>query len=401
MAARGWIWAGTIGAAALAAAVWAFRPEPVAVDLAPVTRGSMAVTVAAEGKTRLAETWEVTAPIAGMLARSPVQLGDAVTGGDSIVALIEPAEPAFLDARARSQAEAAVAEAEAAVRLAEVQLDRAGTDLDYARNVARRNRELAARGAVSQQALEASAQAEISATAAQAAARQQLDLARATLTRMQAQLMGPAGPGAQSTGCCVELRAPVTGVVLSVESLSARVVQPGDRLLTLGDLAMLEIEVDMPSADALRIRPGAAATVERWGGPVPLAARVRQVEPLAFTEVSALGIEEQRVRVILDIDTPPEARQGLGTGYAVFARITVWEGRDVVQAPLAALFRQGAGWAVFVARGDRAVLTPVEVGQMTETAAEILAGLAPGEALILWPGDRVADGAPLRPRPAP
>ncbi|MCL4189442.1 MAG: HlyD family efflux transporter periplasmic adaptor subunit [Rhodobacteraceae bacterium] len=389
-------------AAAAAAAVWAFWPDPVAVDEAQVVRGPLQVTVAAEGVTRVREPFLVVAPTAGTAARAPVEVGDRVVRGQTVVALIEPAEPAILDARARAQGEAAVAEAEAALRLSEANVLRAEAELAFAEAQHERNRELAARGIIAQRMLEDSERQLATQRTALAAARSEVEMHRATLARARALLVGPsvAVDGGDVPGaCCVTILAPQTGTVLSVASPSARLVQAGEALLTIGDLADLEVEVDLLSADAVRVAPGARAFVERWGGPAVLEAEVRRIEPAAFTRVSALGIEEQRVRVRLDFLAPPEARAGLGDRFRVFVRIVLWQGEGVLQVPVSALFRQDGGWAVYRIADGRAVATPVTIGQRTSEAAEVVAGLVEGDRVVAFPGDRVQDGARVAARP--
>ncbi|MDP1667777.1 efflux RND transporter periplasmic adaptor subunit [Phaeovulum sp.] len=386
---------GVLGGAA-AAFAWAMRPVPLDVDLVTVARAPMAVTVSAEGMTRVREPWTVSAPLTGTVARSPLQVGDAVVAGQTVVAEIEPAAPALLDARARGQAEAAVTEAEAALRLSEVNLERAKADLDYADGQLARTRELAARGIVAQSALEASQQLQATRAAARDAAEFELALQRATLARAQALLVGPeAALGKGTEQCCVQIFAPHSGRVLSIVDESARLVQAGSPLLTIGDLTDLEIEVDLLSADAVRVPAGALAEVERWGGPGILAAEVRRIDPAAFTRVSALGIEEQRVRLRLAFLDPPETRVGLGDRYRVYVRIVVWSDPDVLQVPVSALFRQGEAWATFRELGGRAVLTEVQLGQMTGLVAEVKAGLAPGDRVVAYPGNRVSAGSEL------
>lgn len=385
--------AGVAAAAAVAALAWSLAPAPVSVDLVPVTQGPLAVTVAAEGITRVRDTWSVAAPIAGTVGRSPVRVGDPVTGGETVVAQIRPAPPGLLDARSRAQAEAAVTEAEALVRQAEVLLARAEADHAYADAQMDRNRALAARGTIPLRALEDSEQRSRDAAAAADAARFNLDMRRAALARMRAQLDQPDRLAVEDPGeCCVPVLAPHSGTVLEVADPSARPVQAGAPLLTIGDLADLQIEVDLLSSDAVRVEPGARAIIERWGGDAALDARVVAIDPAAFTRVSALGIEEQRVRVTLDIDTPFDARRRLGDRFRVFVRIVVWEAPDAVQVPHGALFREGEGWAVFRASGGRALRTPVTVGQSGEATAQILSGLNPGDLVVAYPGNRLEDG---------
>lgn len=390
-------------AAAVAALIWAFSPDPVPVDLAEVRLAPMEVTVSAEGMTRVRAPYLVTAPISGTTTRSPVDVGDTVLRGETVVAVIQPAEPAFLDARARLQAEAAVVEAQAAVRLAEVNLERAEADLAFAETQLQRNRELAARGTIPQRMLEDSEQQRTNALAALEAARSELTLHRASLARMEANLIGPEDILMPINGvageCCVQIRAPQTGTVLGVDNLSARLVQAGAPLLTIGDLSDLEVEVDLLSADAVRVSAGAAARIERWGGEGQIIAQVRRIDPAAFTRVSALGIEEQRVRLRLDLLTPTDERAGLGDQYRVHVRIVIWADDAVLQVPVSALFRHRGDWAVFVEDDGVAVLRQVELGRMTETDAQVLSGLAEGEKVVMFPGDRVSEGSSIAQRP--
>lgn len=390
--------AGGIGVLGLGALVWALLPQPVPVDLYAVQPAPMEVTVSAEGITRVRDPRTVTAPLAGTVARSPVQVGDAVTT-DTVIAEIRPAEPAFLDARARAQAEAAVVEAEAAVRLAEVNLTRAEADLAYAESQLDRNRALAARGTIPQRTMEDSQQQALTAARSLDAARYDLDLHRATLDRMRAQLQLPSAGGAPNVDCCLRLTAPLPGTVLAITDTGARLVQAGEPLVTVGDLSALKIETDILSADAVNVRPGALAHVERWGGSGVLTAHVTRVDPAGFTRVSALGIEEQRVRVHLDIDSPAEARPGLGDQYRVFVRIVIWSDDDVLQVPQSALFRQGGGWAVWRAVDARAVLTPVSVGHTQGQVAAITDGLNAGDLVVAYPGASLAPGVRLLPLP--
>ncbi|MCB1361052.1 MAG: HlyD family efflux transporter periplasmic adaptor subunit [Rhodobacteraceae bacterium] len=388
---------GALGAGVIAGAVWALWPRPAAVDLADVTRGSLRVTVSAEGITRVREPYAITAPIAGILARSPVQIGDTVTEGQTVVALISPAEPALMDARSRAQAQAAVAEAEAAVTLADTNLRRSMTELGQAQTTLDRARALAGAGTISHRALEDAELSFTLATQALAAARSERDLRQAALDRARAQLLEP-GDGA---GASAPLRvlAPHSGVVLAVTDESARPVQAGAPLLSLGDLGDLDIETDLLSTDAVRVAPGASADIERWGGVGILHAVVRRIEPAAFTRVSALGIEEQRVRLRLDFVSAPADRPGLGDRYRVFVRITVWQGEGLVLVPQAALFRAQGGWAVFRATDGRAVLTPVDIGHQADGQAEVLSGLEPGARVVLYPPTTLADGAAVIARP--
>lgn len=388
-----------LAALVLGGLVWALLPAPVLVDLVPVRRAQMQVTVSAEGITRVRDTWLVTAPVTGQARRSPVHVGDAVTAGQTIVAAIEPAAPPFLDARARRLAEAAVVEAEAAVRLAEAGLSRAETELRHFEAELDRTRALADRGTLPQAMLEDAQQAALSARAARDVAQSDLDMRRATLARMEAQLEGPETRAVDGpASCCVEIAAPRTGVVLDLVDESARLVTAGETLLTIGDPENLEIYVDLLSNDAIGVVPGTRARIERWGGDTVLDAEVRQVEPSAFTRISALGIEEQRVPVVLDILSPATARAGLGDRYRVYVTLVTWEGEDVLQAPQSALFRSAGEWALFVEENDRAAQRFVEVGRMSGDWAEIVAGVAEGARVIAYPASSIEDGTRIEPR---
>jgi len=389
-----------MAAAVIGAAVWALWPRPLLVDLVRVATGPMVVMVSAEGVTRVRETWTVTAPISGTLTRSPVREGDAVIKDVTEVAQILPGAAPLLDARARAQAEAAVTEAEAAVRQAEVALAQSAANADHAQAQLARDRALAERGTISARALEDSMQTMRTASAALEAARFDLDLHRATLERVKAQLDGPriAAGTPEAGDCCIRLRAPQTGTILTVTDLNARPVQAGEVLVTMADLQDLKVEVDLLSTDAVRVRPGAAARIERWGGPSVLEARVDRVDPAGFTRVSALGIEEQRVRLHLDFVTPPEARAGLGDGYRVFVRVVVWSTDAVRQIPESALFRDAGGWAVFRAVEGRARLTPVTIGPAQDGMVAVESGLADGDLVVAYPGNRIAEGAAIAAR---
>lgn len=386
-----------ISVAAVAAAgalAWAFWPEPVPVDLAEVALGPMEVTVSANGVTRIRNTYLVTAPITGTTTRSPVEVGDAVEAGNTVVSTIRPAEPALLDARARAQAEAAVSEAEAALRHAQTNVARAEADFEHACSQYERTRRLSEQGTIPLRMLDDAALQLRTVETALAASRTEVDRQEATLRRTRAQLVGPEDQGGPRVPgeCCVQIHAPASGRVLSIENISARLVQAGEPLLTIGRPDELEIEVELLSSDAVRIAPGAAAHVARWGGLDELQARVRRIEPSAFTKVSALGIEEQRVRVRLDLLAPPEQRSGLGDNFRVFVRVVEWSGDDVLQAPMGALFRRGEEWAAYRVVDGQAELARLRIGRRNALHAEILEGLEPGHRLILYPGDRIEPG---------
>jgi HlyD family secretion protein len=382
---------GAVATAVIAAFVWAFRPQPVAVDLATVAEGDLEIRVADEGLAKIAEVYVVSAPVAGTVLRTPVDPGDAVMHGRTVVAAIEPARPAFLDVRARREIEAGVEAARAALALAEAEVTRAEAEGEFWRSDLIRQEMLRSRGTIAQRALEESRMQLAIREAALETARATVRVRESELRRAEAQLTQPEDEAlAGDRTCCLQVRSPVTGRVLDVMVESETVVRPGDPLLSVGDPDEMEIVVDLLSSDAVRVQEGDPATIERWGGP-PLRARVRKVEPAGFEEVSALGIDEQRVRVRLDIESPPEAWRGLGHDYRVFVSILAERHEDVLTVPIGAIFRDGADWAVFIVEEGRAALRRVALGAMNDRAAQVLDGLVAGEAVILHPSDRIAD----------
>jgi HlyD family secretion protein len=377
-----------------------FRPQPVQVDLTSMQRGDMLRSVAEEGKTRVKEVFVVSAPIPGLMRRIEIHAGDQVVAANTIVAQIEPGDPSLLDARTEAEAQAAVRAAEANRRFAAAAVQRAEAELDFARAELKRYEKLAERDSISANDLEAAQRRDRIAAAALAEARAGLRARSSELEQAQARLMAPGAARARrEDDCdCVEVYSPVSGAVLQVLNESEGVVTAGTPLIEVGDPRQLEIVVDLLSTDAVQVDAGQRVAIEAWGGGAPLEAVVRRVEPFAFTKVSALGIEEQRVRVLIDLMDPPEKWQRLGHGYRVQARIILDERADVAKIPQAALFRDGDRWAVFVYEDGNASLRHVEVGLQNGLEAEIVAGLSEGERVVLQPGERVTEGALLAPR---
>lgn len=387
---------GLAGAALIGGLAYvAFREDPVPVDLVEVTSGPMRVTIDADGKTRIREIYEVASPIAGTARRAPVEVGDAVVQGETVVARVDPVSPSLLDARTRAQAEAAVAEAQAALDVARSELLRAEEEEVFARQQFERTQTLVERGVSSVTQLETVTQQLAVAEAAVGAARSRVAMNAGALERAQAALVGPESGDVAEGECCVVLSAPADGVVLSIATISEHPVQAGAPLLTVGDPQNLEIVADLLSSDAVRIGPGTRAVVERWGGPDPLEAVLRRIEPAAETRVSSLGIEEQRVDAIFSIETPPDERPSLGHGFSVFLRIVEWESQDALQVPLGALFRRDEDWAVFVVEDGVAVERMVQVGRRGQRTAQIIGGLEPGDVIVTHPSDAVSDGVAI------
>lgn len=384
-----------VGLVLVLAIGWAFWPRPVLVDFAEVERGEMAVTVRDEGFTRVREVYVVSAPVGGRLLRVEAEAGDPVEAAQ-LLANILPSDPAFLDARTQSEFQAAFRTAEAALGFAVAERRRAEAQAEYAISEAERMEALFERGTIGQAQLDRARlerrTAEASLSTAQATVRMRI----AERDAAQARLIEP-GEDVAAAGV-VEIASPIDGRVLRVLQESEAVVAAGSPLLEIGDPADLEIVAELLSTDAVQIREGAPALIEHWGGPQALRARVRRVEPYGFLKISALGVEEQRVNVILDFVDPPEVWAGLGHGFRVEPAIETWRGEDVVIAPAAALFRHEGGWAAFIAVGGRAELRTVEIGRTNGIQAEVTGGLAAGDRLILHPPDAVADGVAVRPR---
>ncbi|TKT77427.1 efflux RND transporter periplasmic adaptor subunit [Aquamicrobium sp. LC103] len=370
---------------------WTFRPQPVPVDLATIGRADLAVTVVDDGKSRIRDVYAVSAPVAGTVRRTPGRVGDKVEAGRTVVARIQPAAPGFLDARTLREAQAALAAANAAVELADAQLREAEVDATFARSELQRVRTLSGRNVISDRTLEEAQATVARAEARVASAQAAIDMRRREQESAEARLIGPEG-GELGEVCCVDVRSPVDGEILAIHHESEAVVAAGTPLVEVGDRADLEIVAELLSSDAVRISPGASATIEGWGGP-PLEAEVHRVEPAGFTKVSALGIEEQRVNTVLNLRAPPEERRDLGHGYRVIVRVVVEEHGDVPVVPLGALFRQGRDWAVFTVGTDgQAELRPIEVGARDARNTVIQSGLSEGDRVILHPSDRVTEG---------
>lgn len=375
--------------AAVAALVALMLPQAVVVDAERVVRGSFELAVEEDGKTRVRERYVVSAPLQGRLLRIELHAGDAVERGD-LLATLFPTPPPLIDARSREELRARVSAAEAARERAEAELARARVELEEARRELARAQELAREKVVSPKELESRQFAAEARGKAVTAAEFELDvtvhvleMARAALSQVREE----PGSGVEPW----EIRSPVQGRILRVLNESEGVVAAGTPLLELGDPDDLEVVVDLLTSDAVRAAPGARVTIDGWGG-VPLDGRVRLVEPGAFTKVSALGVEEQRVNVLIDIVSPPEQWRALGDGYRVDARIVLLEREDVLLVPASALFRDVERWAVYRVEDGRARKRLVDIGPRSERAAIVEEGLGEGDLVLVYPGDEIADG---------
>ncbi|TWT32546.1 putative efflux system component YknX [Posidoniimonas corsicana] len=394
-----------VGLAVVGGLVVAFLPEPVDVDMATIERGSLLVTVDEDGKTRIREKYVVSTPLSGRLLRIDHDPGDTVTAGQTVLAVVEPRDPELLDARAVSEAEARVQAAEAALKRAEPVLEQARLRQAQAERDLQRYRNLVSSGGVTQEEFEdieatyQFASEELRASRySQEIAEFELEQARAALLRTRPAEENAADGADGANGWNITIRSPIDGRVLRVFQESAAVVTAGTSLLELGDPTDLEVEIDVLSSDAVRVRPGARVLLEHWGGDNTLEGRVRLVEPAGFTKISTLGVEEQRVNVIVDLVDDPAARQQLGDGFRVEARIVTASADDALVAPTSALFRSGGDWVVFKVVDGLAVQTPVDVGKQNDLLAEVLSGLSEGDRVILHPSDRVRDASAVRSR---
>ena len=377
--------------------VYGFMPRAVPVDIAEVKRAPLMVTVEEEGKTRVQERYQVSAPVAGYARRIDLKAGDAIVAGQ-VLAVIEPARADALDPRTRAQAQAQVSAARAALAVAQDNARAATAAAQLAQQERVRAESLRQSNFLSAQALDTARSTETRASASQQAAAHSVRVARFDLEMAQAAVAS--GNRLQAGGAAEQfkVRAPVASRVLKVLHESEGPVAAGQPLIEIGNPESLEVEVEVLSTYAVKIAPGSKVILDRWGGDHPVQGTVRVVEPSGFTKVSALGVEEQRVRVIVDFSSPREAWQRLGDGYRVEARFVLWEGADVLQLPTSALFRHGEGWAAFVVKGGRAHQTPVEIGQRAGLATQVLSGLASGAQVVSHPDDMISDGARVMPR---
>jgi HlyD family secretion protein len=375
---------------AAATVLWSVMPRPIPVEAAEVTKGRFVATVDEDGKTRIRERYVVAAPLGGRLTRVRLKVGDQVNA-DDVMASIEPSPAPLLDPRSRGEAEERLGTAGAGLDRATVLAERARAQAEQANKELERTRRLSERGASSTQELERAelavrvADRDVRAAEFQKhAAEHELSQARALLARYGDNSKGPAESWA--------VTAPVAGLVLKVTQESETVIQPGAPIVEIGDLHDLEIVVDVLSRDAVEIRRGAEVVIEHWGGAEALAGRVRRIEPAAFTKISTLGVEEQRVNVLVDITSAPDRWINLGDGYQVDARIVVFSRDDAIIVPAGALFRRGENWNVFVVNAGRVEVREITLLRRSGRSAAVAAGLSPGERVIVYPGDRIAPG---------
>jgi len=375
---------------------WSFVPAAVPVDIAVVERGPLTVRVSGEGTTRVKDIYSLSAPVAGRLLRIEAEAGDQVVAAETRLAVTEPADPTILDTSSRAEAQSHVQAAVDALVLANADVERAQAELAFGRAELERAQKLRQTETISQRALDM-AQLEVAKRKAALKSADATAKVRAhELETARARLITPAGSGADGE-CCVLVTSPVDGQVLRVLTESAGVVAAGTPLMEVGNPRQLEVVVDLLTSDAARIQVGADVVISKWGG-VDLAGKVRRIEPFGYTKVSVLGIEEQRVDVIIDFTAPDMVPPALGHGFRVEVGILEWTADHVLKVPVSALFRADGGWAVFVHDAGHARLAPGQVGHMNSHAAEIITGVSEGAQVIEHPGDRIADGIAVTPR---
>lgn len=368
----------------------ALRPRPLVVETAEARRGPLRVTIDEEGETRIRHRYVVSAPVTGRVLRLDLEPGDPVVGGETVVARVRAEAPALLDARTRAEAEAALAAATASHGQARAEERRAAAALALAAKDLTRVHELDEGGLATRQEVDAAEAEARLAEEAVRAARFAVATAASEIQRAEARLHPDT---LQAAGGILTVTAPIDGVVLRRLRESESFVPAGEPLLEIGDPADLEVVADLLSTDAVQVEPGARVLLEQWGGQVPIEARVRRVEPSGFTKISALGVEEQRVNVLMDFVDPAGAWTVLGDGYRVEVRIVTWESDDVLRVPTSALFRQAGGWAVYTIQDGHARITPVEVGHRTGQDAEVTSGLESETTVIVHPPDTLSDDA--------
>ena len=381
------------------AIVGGLRPRVIEVETATVITGPLDVTVLEEGKTRIRHRYVISPPISGYLNRIALRAGDRIAAGQTVLATIEAQPSAFLDPRARAEAEARANAAAATKQRAESELERLQASLALAQKEKARAADLKTKGAISTKEWDTAETQVTMITRELHSAEFGIRVAEFERVQAQAALAQVQTP-ATARSEPFTLLSPVTGFVLSVQEESARTVAAGVALMEVGAPTDLEAEIELLSSDAVGVQPGAEVSIEQWGGAAPLRGKVTVVEPGGYTKVSALGVEEQRVKARVEFTDPIPATHPLGDRFRVEARILTWRGANVLQVPTGALFRRGNDWMTFVLAGGKARLTKVEIAHNNGLAAEVRSGLQQGQSVILHPPDALADGAAVKTRGA-
>ncbi len=377
--------------------IYGFLPKTREVDIVPVVRGPLHVTIEEEGRTRLKERFTISAPTAGYMRRINVKVGDSVRKGQ-IIAVLEPLHSQALDPRSRATAQASVTSAEASLRAAQERERVATADADYLEQRRDRLKALFDKNSISKDQFDQINSEARKARALQLSAVAEVNLARSELERAKINLQNFSTVNRGDMDNAIAVPSPVSGTAFRVYRESEGAVNMGEPLIDLGDSRDLEVRAELLSSDAVRIKKGTKVLFKRWGNDEPLAGKVRLVEPAGFTKISSLGVEEQRVLVIADITSPPDQWRVLGDGFRMEAHFVVWEGESILQIPSSALFRSGDKWTVFVEKGGRARKHIVEVGQRNGLAAQIISGLNEKEKVLAYPDDTISEGTKVRQR---
>ena len=372
---------------------YTFREQAYFVDVASVEVGSLQVSIAEEGETRVRDIFELSSPLMGRVLRLEVEAGDDVIAAETIVAKIEPSDPAFLDIRSEEEARAGVKAAEALLTLAKAQLNEAESELEFAFSEMERSQRLVDRRLVSLRDLDQAKKNYKTKSSYLQTALASIKARESELAQAKARLVTPIDIQGSNEKCkCLSIFSPTTGKILRVLHESEGIIEPGDVLVEIGDISDLEIVVDFLSIDAVRIQPGQRVMIDEWGGDSYLNGVVKNVEPFGYTKVSSLGIEEQRVDVIIDLIDPEEQWTSLGHGYQVEARVILWQDDNILKLPITSLFRENTDWSVFVVEDGRAILKKVQLGKKNAFEAQVLSGLKKDEQVILHPSNQIKNG---------
>jgi len=392
------LWA-VIGMVLLLVLSYLFRPRTIIVDMAQVVKGDLQEIITEEAKTRVHDVYTLSAPVTGYLRRIEAEVGDPVERLTTIVAEIEPIDPEFLDPRSEAQAKADIKTAESALKLAQAEVNQSQAELDFALAEFDRMRELRVNNNVSARELDNSERTYKTALAALATTQAGLQMRVYELERSKALMLSPSSTQTQRGNCqCVNITAPVSGRILKVLNKSEGVVIAGTALLEIGNPKDLEIVVELLSFDAVKVEPGQVVNIKNWGGSQPLTGRVNRIEPIGFMKVSALGIEEQRVNVVVDITSEYNNWARLGHGYQVDVEIVLWHGSDVLSVPVTALFREQDKWAIFVVREKTAYKQIIRIGHKNALNVEVITGLNEGDWYVSHPNNQITDNVKVSSR---
>lgn len=385
------LWA-VIGMVLLSVLTYLFRPRAIIVDIAQVVKADLQEIITDEAKTRVHDVYTLSAPVTGHLRRIEAEVGDQVERLTTIVAEIEPIDPDFLDPRSEAQAKADIKTAESALTLAQAEVNQSQAELDFALAEFNRMRELRVSNNVSARELDNSERTYKTALAALATTQAGLQMRVYELERSKALMLSPSTTQTQHGNCqCVNITAPVSGRILKVLNKSEGVVIAGTALLEIGNPKDLEIVVELLSFDAVKVEPGQVVNIKNWGGSQPLTGRVNRIEPIGFMKVSALGIEEQRVNVVVDITSEYNRWARLGHGYQVDVEIVLWNGSDVLTVPVTALFREQDKWAIFVVREKTAHKQIISIGHKNAFNVEVISGLNESDWYVSHPNNQITD----------